>query len=154
MFGLCWAMWRLCWAYVWPVLGHFGASWGYVEACWACVGWFGALMGSKINTNQASVRLGFVLGLCCLCWGSCWAKMACSFGWSCYSPNEHASLGHVEAMWGPCWQPSSFFGNPNAKKNFQYNMIYYQKYRFHLYVPLWFFENYIYGGLICSRGRP
>ena len=72
-------------------------------------------MGSKINTNQASVRLGFVLGLCCLCWGSCWAKMACSFGWSCYSPNEHASLGHVEAMWGPCWQPS-FFGKPECEE--------------------------------------
>ena len=102
-------------AHVWPMLGQFGASWDHVEACWACVGWFGALMGSRINTNQASVRLGFVLGLCCLCWGSCWAKMACSFGWSCYSPNEHASLGHVEAMWGPCWQPS-FFGKPECEE--------------------------------------
>ena len=91
-------------------------------------------MGSKINTNQASVRLGFVLGLCCLCWGSCWAKMACSFG--C-----HATVQMNTPAWamlrlcGVHVGNPVFLGNPNAKKNFKYNM-YIIKNNVSTFVPL------------------
>ena len=135
----------LCGAYVGPELVYLWLLRGHVGLCWAYVGWFVALMGSKINPNGTSVPLGLVLGLCwahvgpfevyvrnTLChlvsklgqcwaiWGRCWGHVGAMLG-LCRGP-DRLFWNHVGPA-GPKWRDSTYF---EVQTQFYLGLIRYQ----------------------------
>ena len=135
MLGHVEAMLAPCWAYLRPFGGQLGPCWG----CLAHVEWFGALMGSKINPNQTLVRLGFVLGLRCLCWESCWAKIGCSCGCSCYNPRWTRQFGPHWGYLGSMLATQFILATGMQRKAFNLSE-YIIKNKVSTVVPLWLFE--------------
>ena len=92
--GLCWAIWRLCWASVGPFEGYVGPLLGHLGFCWR-------LSGRKKYPQPKIFRLGVILG-------RFWAYVGPFGGY------VGPLLGHFRAMFG-CWRLSGLKFQPQRK---------------------------------------
>ena len=68
--GLCWAIWKVCWAHVGPLLAHLGVCWGLS----------GLEFQSQPNMVRLGLKFGSVSGLCWAIWKVCWAYVGPMLG--------------------------------------------------------------------------
>ena len=155
-------------AHVWPMLGHvetmlglclacLGPFWGQLGPCWGMLGLRWVIWGFNGVKNYHQPSIGSV--------GVCFGPMLSMLGVMLGQNGVFVWVVMLQSKWtrqlGPCWGyvgsmlATQFFWETRMRRK-TLNIIWYIiKNNVSTFVPLWFFENYIYGWLICSsRGRP